>query len=486
MAARGAGRTWHREEVVVARVLIIDDDQMMCQLLTQAVEREGHDVSSAFTLDAGLGKARTGSFDVVFLDVRLPDGSGLHALPEIRESPSVPEVIIITGEGDPDGAELAVKSGAWDYIQKPASIKQMTLPLVRALQYRDEKKSGKPPRVVFKRGGIVGSSLAMEACLERLAQAANSNANVLITGETGTGKELFARAIHANSPRCERSFVVVDCAALPETLVESVLFGHQKGAFTGADKAHDGLVQQADGGTLFLDEVGELPLYVQKTFLRVLQERRFRPVGSRREISSDFRLVAATNRDLDHMVRSGKFRNDLLFRLQALNINPPSLMDHPTDIKELVLYQTARLCKGYGMGTKGLSPDFFDALERYNWPGNVRELFNALETAVSSARHEPTLFPKHLPLRIRVHAARTSVGKQGRRETGRADAVPASKTLPSLREVRMAATAEAEKHYLNELLSVTNGSIKEACRISMLSRSRLYELLKKHAIAAPG
>jgi len=194
--------------------------------------------------------------------------------PMIRQTPSMPEVIIITGAGDPDGAELAIKSGAWDYIQKPSSIEAMTLPLVRALQYREEKKSKKPP-VALKREHIVGNSPHMKRCLDLLAQAANSEASVLITGETGTGKEVFAKAIHANSSRADKSLVVVDCTALPETLVESVLFGHEKGAFTGADKAHVGLVKQADGGTLFLDEVGELPRSIQKSFLRVLQEQSF-------------------------------------------------------------------------------------------------------------------------------------------------------------------------------------------------------------------
>jgi two-component system NtrC family response regulator len=252
----------------LARFLIIDDDEMMCRMLSQAMEREGHHVKTAFTLGAGVKEAHSGAL-------------GLDGLPRIREAVSVPEVIIITGAGDPDGAELAIKSGAWDYIQKPASVKQMTLPLVRALQYRDEKKAEKP-RVALKREGIVGSSLEMEKCLDVIAQAANSTGNVLISGETGTGKELFAGAIHANSSRADKSFVIVDFASLPETLVESVLFGHRKSAFTGAGRAHEGLVQQADGGTLFLDEIGELPLSLQKAFLRVLQEHRFRPVGTDR------------------------------------------------------------------------------------------------------------------------------------------------------------------------------------------------------------
>ena len=275
----------------MANVLIIDDDRAMCDMLSGRMRDMGHNATYALTLKAGLKQAFSESFDVVFLDVGMPDGNGLEALPKIRETPSSPEVIIITGAGSPDGAELAIKNGAWDYIEKPLSISAMSLPLIRALQYREDTRTLGSP-VALDREGIVGNSPPMKACFDLMAQASASDANVLITGETGTGKELFAAAIHKNSPRAEKSFVVVDCATLPETLVESMLFGHEKGAFTGADKAKDGLIKQADGGTLFLDEVGELPLSVQKAFLRVLQERRFRPLGGKREIESDFRLVS--------------------------------------------------------------------------------------------------------------------------------------------------------------------------------------------------
>jgi len=195
----------------------------------------------------------------------------------------------------------------------------------------------------------------LEACLDLVAQIANSRVNVLITGETGTGKENFAKAIHKNSSRAGKNFVVVDCTALPETLVESMLFGHEKGAFTGAEKARVGLIKEADGGTLFLDEVGELPLIVQKDFLRVLQENRFRPLGSNKEIESDFRLVSATNRDLERMVESGQFRKDLFFRLQSVIIELPPLRNRPRDIKDLAIHYVVKLCERYGMETKGFS-----------------------------------------------------------------------------------------------------------------------------------
>lgn len=465
----------------MGKVLIIDDDKMFCEMLSDMVTDMGHGVKFAHSLNDGILEAVSGSFDVVFLDVRMPDGSGLNALPKIRELTDPPEVIIITGAGDPDGAELAIVNGAWDYIEKQSSIKRMTLPLVRALQYREEKKV-KKPMVALKLDGIVGNSIKMRGCFDLLAQAADSDANVLIYGETGTGKELFARAIHANSPRSHKEFVVVDCAALPETLVESALFGYEKGAFTGADKPQVGLIKQADGGILFLDEVGELPLTMQKAFLRVLQERRFRPLGARHEVESNFRLVVATNRDLDRAVAEGVFRRDLLFRLRSLSLNLPPLREHLDDVKDLVLYHTGKLCEAYGIPQKGFAPEFFECLMTYDWPGNVRELVNTLDRALAEARHEPTLFPNHLPSYIRVQAVRHSV--KGESPEGDAPAVSAASgaLLPKLRDFREAAIAQAEREYLHELMNMAKNDLGEACHISGLSQPRLYALLKKHRI----
>ncbi|MEJ2698642.1 MAG: sigma-54 dependent transcriptional regulator, partial [Desulfuromonadales bacterium] len=395
----------------MANVLIIDDDELMVSSLVLMVRRLGHESASAGALEKGIELARSRNFDVVFLDVRMPDGNGLETLPKIAETPSAPEVIIITGFGDPDGAELAIKCGAWDYIEKCSSVKDMTLSLERALHYRREKmaETRKKNIIALKREDIFGNSPKLRACLNQVAQAAGSDANILITGETGTGKELFARAIHRNSPRAARSFVTVDCAALPETLAESLLFGHEKGSFTGAEKPQEGLVRQAHGGTLFLDEVGELPISLQKTFLRVLQERRFRPLGGLREIESDFRLVAATNRNLEAMVAENLFRNDLLYRLRAFTIELPPLRERAEDIRDLARTHLDRLCECHGLASKGFSPDFLDALLAYSWPGNVRELANTLVRAFSAARFEPTIYPKHLPTNIRVQILKNSV-----------------------------------------------------------------------------
>jgi two-component system NtrC family response regulator len=463
----------------MANVLIIDDDKLICETIANLVRRMGHQATCSFTLQDGLEKSSLQLVDVVFLDVRLPDGNGLEVLSRLQASASLPEVIIMTGYGDPDGAEMAIKHGAWDYIQKPSTMDAMTLPLVRALQYREEKKASKV-MMVLKREGIIGNSPKMMASLDLLTQVASSNANVLITGETGTGKELFAVAIHKNSPRANKNFVVVDCAALPENLVESILFGHEKGAYTGADRARDGLILQADEGTLFLDEVGELPLPMQKSFLRTLQERKFRPVGGKEEIESDFRLIAASNRNLDDMVRQGNFREDLLFRLRSFLIELPPLKERPEDIKDLVTYYTDVLCKRYEIEPKEFSPDFFDILMSYPWPGNVRELINALERALVNGRYERILFPKHLPTHIRAQIARSSVSEK---ETTEIKITPSSKIFPKIQELREKAITKAEEQYLKDLISLTKGNIKEACQISGLSRSRLYLLLKKYSIS---
>jgi len=463
-------------------ILIVDDDEMMRSTLSLLIERKGHNASCAATLREGLEEVNSQNFDIVFLDVKMPDGNGLDLLPKIEASRSAPEVIIMTGYGDPNGAELAIRSGAWDYIEKGFSIKDISLSFERALQYRKEKQEVQRARKTasLKRDGIIGNSPGIRACLELVAQSADSEANVFISGETGTGKEVFARAVHLNSQRSQGNFVVVDCTSLPETLVESLLFGHEKGSFTGAEKAQDGLIRQANGGTLFLDEVGELPLTLQKAFLRVLQEHRFRPLGSNREVESQFRLVAATNRNLDEMVVKDQFRSDLLFRLRSFIIELPPLRERREDIKELTRYHLDRLCEHYGLPAKGFSPEFLQTLIDYSWPGNVREFVNTLERTLAAARFEQTLFPKHLPSHIRVQVTRSALTHETppTEQSGQV-----SQRLPRLQEYRDKLYANAEKQYLQELMALCGENIAEACRIAGLSQSRLYALLKKNGIS---
>lgn len=466
----------------MAKILIIDDDQLMCQSLSLVARHKGYEATSSFTLHDGLEKATGEPFDVVFLDVNMPDGNGLDFLSKLPKLPSSPEIIIITGYGDPHGAELAIKSGAWDYLEKGASVKEITLSLIRALQYREQKQIGNSSSgmATLKRDGIVGSSNRLKDCLDLVAQAATSDSSVLITGETGTGKELFARAVHENSNRSKKNFVIVDCAALPENLIEGMLFGHEKGAFTNADQAREGLILQANGGTLFLDEIGEMPLSLQKVFLRVLQEHRFRPLGSSRELESDFRLVAATNRNLDEMVETGRFRSDLLFRISTFVIELPTIRDRPEDIKELTRYHTDRISEHYGTPSKAFSPDFLKMLAAYSWPGNVRELINTLERTIATARFESILFPKHLPMHLRIEATKSSMKREEPSQLQPEH--NGSRNLPQLHEFRDSIYSDAEKKYLKDLMSLTANNVAEACHVSGLSTSRLYALLKKQGI----
>lgn len=462
-------------------VLIIDDDPKICLFFSKLLKQMGHEAYVANTMNEGFQICNNECFDLVLLDLELPDGNGLQILPDLMKTASEPEVIIITGTGDARGAKMAFKHGAWDYVQKPFLLDEVSLPITRALQYRREKQTTKPP-VSLVRSHIVGESDVIRKCLEDVAMAAGTDASVLITGETGTGKELFARAIHENSRRASKPFIAVDCGALPETLVESTLFGHEKGSFTGAQKRQDGLIAQAHGGTLMLDEVGDLPLKVQKSFLRTLQERRVRLIGSNLEKSVDFRLVAATNLNLDKMVKEKSFREDLLYRIRAMGIKLPPLRERGQDIEEIAIKKIHELARRYGIETKAISPEFFQTLAAQNWPGNVRELINVLEYVLASAGQDPTLFPKHLPPEYRTAGLEFDplpAKKSIQPPVGDPDA---GDELPTLQDYR----TRSEKEYLKLLLKRVNGDREKANQISGISQSRLYGLLKKHNLSGFG
>ncbi len=455
----------------MAYILIVDDDHTLTTMLTEQMQSVGHDADAVHNLTDGVSAVNTSPYDVVLLDVQLPDGNGLEYLDRFKKAPSSPEIIIITGHGEADGAEKAVISGAWSYIEKPHVIRELSLHLTRALQFRKEKMKVNEVPVSLKRERIIGNSIQLKKCLDQVARAAASDVSVLVTGATGTGKELFARAIHENSRRAENNFVVVDCAALPETLIEATLFGHVKGAFTGADRARDGLVKHADGGTLFLDEVGELPLTIQKTFLRLLQEHEYRPVGSPKSLYSNFRLVAATNRNLEECVRHGTFREDLLFRLQAFIIELPPLRERLDDIEELAIHFITSLCKRHGLETKGVSPDFIQALMNHDWPGNVRELHQAIEQVFTSAFLGPTCFAIHLPEQLRIKQARADFDQEK-------DTREFPSSLPTWRKYK----EMCERSYIEKLKALAEGNVSKACRISSISRTRLYQLINKYEI----
>ncbi len=463
----------------MAKVLIVDDDPAIRNVLSELLRALGHEAIACGTLEQGLTTAKRQDCDLVFLDLELPDGYGLDALPTFLRGSGAPQVIIITGAGTRNAAEIAFRHGAWNFIVKPLNFEDVRVYTSWALQYREEKRTLLKPRRL-KRDAIIGSSPALQACLDELAQAAATDASVLITGETGVGKELFAKALHDNSARSTSSLVVADCGAIPETLAESVFFGHERGAFTGAGLARLGLLKQAHGGTLFLDEIGDLPLALQPKLLRAIQERRFRALGSDRETESDFRVVAATNKDLHRLVENGLFRRDLLFRLNGVHIRLPALRERKDDIPALVTHHLVRLGRRYGAELKGVSAELMEALRAYDWPGNVRELVQVLERAFAAARNEEKIQPHHLPPEIR---ARNIYKEPADASSGRCFAPPPLKDLcndpvPTWK----AFIAEAEKHYLTALMEQAKGNREEAVRLSGLSQSKLYMVLKEHNI----
>ena len=455
------------------KILVVDDDKLLCKMLVKHLSREGFCVEATHLLSDGIRLLNDAPWDVVLLDVQMPDGNGLDSLPSFLNSSSRPEVIIITGQGAADGAEQAILSGAWSYIEKPHVLRELKLHLPRALQYREEKLTTHITPVALKREHIIGSAQVLDSCFDDLAKAAASDVNVLLSGETGTGKEVFARAIHENSPHSDTAFVVVDCASLPENLLESALFGHVKGAFTGADKAVKGLIKHADNGTLFLDEVGELSLQMQKTFLRVLQEHSYRPVGASKEEKSWFRLLAATNRNIEAMVGDGSFRKDLYYRLKGLAIHLPPLKERKEDIEDLVRFYLKKLCKRYGLDTKMVSPDFFDSLAEYEWPGNVRELFQTVEYVFAGCIETSTLFSIHLPPAFRVQVARAAVQNMS-------EGVPDNGTARQELQPWDAFKEDMEKEYVKRLMLNCQGDAKAACSFSGISKSKMYRLLQKY------
>lgn len=479
----------------MSNILIIDDDMEICDTMESLVSRLSHDCKTVQNIRAGRNAAQKQTFDVVFLDVSLPDGNGLDLLPELAELKNAPEVIILTGKGDPDGAELAIQGGVWEYILKPSSVREITLTLERALRYRQEKLGNLTGEEIDTKN-IIGKSPRITAACNLLAQAAGSDSNLLITGETGTGKEVFARTIHENSGRSSKKFVVVDCASLTESLVESILFGHRKGAFTGAHEHQPGLIKASDGGTLFLDEIGEMPLSIQKSFLRVLQEHTFRAVGDAKEQRSNFRLIVATNRDLDDMVETGEFRSDILYRIKTMKILLPPLRHRVGDVKILAEYKVAQLDSQYGMGKKSIDAEFYATLDRYKWPGNVRELFNVIERAVVAAGNETKLFAMHLPRSLRIQVAQEQIRKMTGLEELEDFSEPDSKSdvrkigqdifqdifdrkLPTLKDFK----TTAEKVYISELIRQGEGETATILAASGLSRSHFYSLLKKHGLS---
>lgn len=477
------------------KILIVDDDPFFCDVMSEMVKRLGYESATSQNLDHGIKEAARSEIDLIFLDVNFSKGNGLERISDFQTVPSRPEIIILTGSADQAGAEKALTSGAWDYLQKPPSYNEMKLLIKRALEFRENKLERSRNEEDDQFELIVGKGAKIRDCLDTAYRAAQSSGSVLITGETGTGKELFARAVHSNSPRRNKNFVVVDCTCIPNTLAESLLFGHKKGSFTDAKDDKPGFIKQADGGTLFLDEIGDLSLEVQKSLLRVIQEGRFIMIGSQKEETSNFRLISATNRDLEDMVEKNLFRKDLYFRLRAIHLHLPPLRERVEDISLLLERFLPKISKEYGYKEKNYSKDFLETLTSYSWPGNVREFLNVLHSSIANAADSDVLNYHHLPVEFRILRAKSKI-KPGEtvkdnapdqeaaapQSPGLGDFMSLFSEFPNYKEMRNVAVSTAEGQYFQKLVEISDGDLDKACSMSKLSRARLYELLKKHGI----
>src|SRR5262244_3271885 len=358
-------------------ILIVDDEAGIRESLTSILMDEGYHVESVGSAEAALERAAAGDLEVILLDVWLPGMDGLEALGRLQALPRPPAVIMISGHGTIETAVRATKLGAFDFIEKPLSLEKIIVLVRNAVQQRRLEEENQLLRnELGQRYQVIGDSVPMKALRQQIAVTAPTNGRVLIYGESGTGKELVAHALHASSLRSKGLFVEVNCAAIPEELIESELFGHLKGSFTGATEDKTGKFQKADGGTLFLDEVGDMSLRTQSKVLRVLEEHRFEPVGSNQNVRVDVRVLAATNKNLEQEIGRGAFRQDLFYRLNVIPFFVPPLRDRKEDIPVLARYFLAEFSAAYGKKTRELTDGAMEILLRYPWPGNVRELRN--------------------------------------------------------------------------------------------------------------
>ncbi|HYU15905.1 MAG TPA: sigma-54 dependent transcriptional regulator [Candidatus Acidoferrum sp.] len=397
----------------MGRILIVEDEPVLRDELRRLFARKGHDVAVAGSVreaESHLGgRDGDGAVELVLADLRLPGAPGTELIGRARSVP----VLIMTSYATVKSAVEAMRMGAVDYIAKPIDHDELVMIVDRILERERQRRQSGPQareagRAAPAMDGIVGGCAAMREVFERIRKVAPTSSTVLILGESGTGKELVARALHAHSPRSEAPIVTVNCAAVPASLIESELFGHEKGAFTGATSTHAGLIEAAEGGTLFLDEIGELPLTVQAQLLRVLQNGEVRRVGSTKVRRVDVRLVAATHRDLARMIQEGAFRSDLYFRLRVVDVIVPALRERGEDIEELALFLLERIAGRLGRPRRSMSPEALEAIRAYAWPGNVRELENAIERAVILSDAE-TILPAHLGLPAATPALSPSV-----------------------------------------------------------------------------
>ncbi|HUP02631.1 MAG TPA: sigma-54 dependent transcriptional regulator [Bryobacteraceae bacterium] len=441
------------------RILLVDDEPGIRQSLGGVLEDEGYDVTSVGSAEECLDAVTRGEFELVLLDIWLPGMDGMEALARLQEIPPAerPVTVMISGHGSIEAAVKATKLGAFDFLEKPLSIEKVAVVVKNALEHR--RLAIENIRLKGDAGSryrIIGDSVPMKALRQQLTLMAATNGRVLIYGESGTGKELVAHALHALSPRAAEPFIEVNCAAIPEDLIESELFGHAPGSFAGALEAKAGKFRKADGGTLFLDEVGDMSLRTQAKVMRVLDEQRFEPVGAAESLQVDVRVVAATNKNLEEEIERGNFREDLFYRLNVIPFFVPPLRDRAEDIPQLAEHFLREFTTAYGRKPKELTPEAYRILAEYHWPGNVRELRNLIERIVIM-NPQVRIDSRHIPLSAARRAPERAADRSG-----------------SLQEVREA----AEREYILKKLEETGGNVTRAAEFLGLERSNLYRKMK--------
>lgn len=454
------------------KILVIDDNPNLLELIKMRLESADYGVTAMGEEDQAIGALKEQSFDLCIVDLMLANGDGLSLMEEFRTiNPDVP-TIILTAHGSIESAVEAMRRGAYSYLTKPFEPGDLLLQIERALENRKLNSEIKRLKDLlderFDFANIVARSAKMRSILDVVTRIAKLDSTVHIHGESGTGKELIAKAIHLASDRKDKSFVALNCAALPETLLESELFGHEKGAFTGAVRSTKGLFTQAHGGTLFLDEIGDMPLSTQSKLLRVLQERQFYPVGSEVPTEVDVRVIVATNKDLEEQVRKGLFRDDLFYRIHVIPILLPPLRDRKEDIVPLVEYFFRKFSQQMKKDVKGLTPEALRKLMMHEWPGNVRELENTIEYAVAMTQKD--MVTEDFVLQGKSGAAERGQGLSQEKPGG------ANENLRPLKDARDA----FERDYLVQVLSMTEGNVSQAAKLAGKYRADFYDLLKKH------
>ncbi len=448
-----------------ATILIVDDDRAMCEMLDTALQMRGYRTTWCLSADAALQHIKNEPFDVVLTDVRMPGTTGLQLCQQIHElRPDIP-VIVITAFGTMETAVAAMRSGAYDFIDKPVELEMLALTVARAVERRALTQQ---IRLLEQRtasnlqcGDLLGESEAMQRLCDQVNRVATSDASILITGESGTGKELAARSIHKRSERCDQPFVAVNCAALSETLLESELFGHVKGAFTDARSERKGLFLDAEGGTLLLDEIGDMPSSMQVKLLRALEEKRLRPVGADHELPFDVRVLAATHRDLETAVEEGHFREDLFYRINVIQLHMPPLRSRGTDILLLAQHFLRRFSQSAKKEVTAIAEPAARKLLSYAWPGNVRELRNVIERAVALTRHDAITIDD-LPQKILDYRG-------------------AHVVLAGDDPTEMVTLEQIERRYIDHVMTAVDGNQTQAAKILGIDRKTLYRKLKSDA-----